>query len=195
MSDIESESSLPLAKQADTSPPRRALLLGAAGALAAVAGAGFAWWRVGGASAGAQGELPPSGFWDLQLDSPQGKPVLLQGFRGKPLLINFWATWCPPCLEEMPAIQDFFNQNSANGQQVLGLAVDRPVAVQAFMLRTPVAYPIAMAGARSSELLAQLGNPSGALPFSVLLGADGTILQRRLGKLSQSDLQGWARLK
>ena len=119
----------------------------------------------------------------------------LQAFRGKPLLINFWATWCPPCIEEMPLINDFFKKNSGNGWQVLGLAVDNADSVRAFLQKIPLSYPVAMAGANGSELAGQLGNPSGALPYSVLIGSDGSILQRRLGKLSHADLDAWAQLK
>ena len=175
--------------------PRRKLMLGAAGLLAIGAGAGFAWWSRRHRADTALSIPPFEGFWDLQWDSPQGTPVRLQSFRGKPLLINFWATWCPPCIEEMPVIHDFFEKNSGNGWQVLGLAIDKPTAVQAYMQRTPVNYPVGMAGATSPELWAQLGNPVGALPFSLLVGSDGTILQRRLGKLSHADLEVWAQLK
>jgi thiol-disulfide isomerase/thioredoxin len=195
MNEIENKSSQTTELAQMPIRPRRALLLGAAGLLAATAGAGFAWWRSRHRPDAALAIDPPAGFWDLQWDSPQGAPVTLQAFRGKPLLINFWATWCPPCIEEMPAINDFFKKNSGNGWQVLGLAIDKPAAVLAFMKKTPVDYPIGMAGATSSALWTLLGNPYGALPFSLLLGSDGKILQRRLGKLSPADLAVWAQLK
>jgi thiol-disulfide isomerase/thioredoxin len=195
MSEIEIKSNQIPEPGVRAAQPRRALLLGAAGLLAATAGAGFAWWRARHRPDAALDIEPHAGFWDLQWESPQGAPVRLQTFRGKPLLINFWATWCPPCVEEMPVINDFFNKNSANGWQVLGLAIDKPAAVLAFMKKTPVSYPIGMAGATTTELWTQLGNAYGALPFSLLVGSDGKILQRRLGKLTPTDLAVWAQLK
>lgn len=174
---------------------RRKLMLGLAGLVAAAAGAGAAWWRTHAQGGADSANQPPTGFWDLQWDTPQGGKVQMQSFRGKPLLINFWATWCPPCIEELPLINDFFQKNSANGTQVLGLAIDRPDAVQGFLQKIPLKFPVGLAGANGSELAGQLGNPSGALPYSLLIGADGSILQRRLGKLSHSDLDAWAQLK
>lgn len=194
MSEAENNSGPLAGRDLDIAPPRRKLLLGAAGALAAAAGVGIALWRTSSPGGGGQ-EPAPEGFWNMQWDAPQGDPVRLQAFRGKPLLINFWATWCAPCVEEMPAINDVFLKNKANGWQVLGLAVDKPSSVAAFLQKMPIAYPIGMAGANGTEWAARLGNPSGALPYSVLLGSEGLILQRRLGKLSHSDLDAWARLK
>jgi len=89
----------------------------------------------------------------------------LQDFRGKPLLLNFWATWCPPCIEELPLINAFYVNQKARGWQVIGLAVDRPAAVKGFLQKTPLNFPIALAGTTGGELATKLGNPSGALPF------------------------------
>ena len=129
------------------------------------------------------------------MERAQGPAVQLQAFRGKPLLINFWATWCPPCIEELPLINAFFDKNQANGWQVLGLAVDRPSAVQAFLQKMPLHFAVGLAGMDGSELSGKLGNPSGSLPFSVVLGAQGTVLQRKLGRLKPEELDVWARLK
>lgn len=173
---------------------QRRLVLGAVGTAAALGGVGFAWLHYG-QDMDAGGDPLPSGFWEQQWDAPQGESVLLQSFRGKPLLLNFWATWCAPCVEEMPSINDLFLQNRANGLQVLGLAIDKPASVVAFLQRMAIAYPIGMAGANGTQWAAQLGNPSGALPYSLLVSGEGLIVRRKLGKLSAADLTAWARVK
>jgi len=118
----------------------------------------------------------------------------MQAFRGKPLLINFWATWCPPCVEELPLIDAFYRQNSGKNWQVVGLAIDQPSAVRSFLKRTPVSFPVGMAGLGGTELGKSLGNVSGGLPFTVVLGSSGAILQRRMGRVRPEDLDQWARL-
>jgi thiol-disulfide isomerase/thioredoxin len=175
------------------SPARRGLLLGA-GALAATAGLGMAWWKL---QPGAPTQVlePFPGFWAQQWSTPQGSPLLLQSFRGKPLLINFWATWCPPCIEELPLINAFFKKNSANGWQVIGLAIDKPASVQAFLQKMPLDFPIVVEPLSGSDLARELGNPSGSLPFSIVINAQGGVLQRKLGRLKQEDLDLWAQLK
>jgi thiol-disulfide isomerase/thioredoxin len=175
------------------SPARRGLLLGA-GALAATAGLGLAWWKSQ-PGAPTQALEPFPGFWAQQWSTPQGSPLLLQSFRGKPLLINFWATWCPPCIEELPLINAFFKKNSANGWQVIGLAIDKPASVQAFLQKMPLDFPIVVEPLSGSDLARELGNPSGSLPFSIVINAQGGVLQRKLGRLKQEDLDLWAQLK
>jgi len=174
-------------------PSRRAVLVGA-GVAAAAAGAGVAWWRGHDAPAAAAEPLP-EGFWSLKWETPQGGNVALADMHGKPLLINFWATWCPPCIEELPLINDFYTQNKAKGWQVLGLAVDKPSSVQSFLKRMPLAFPVGLAGLSGSELGKTLGNISESLPFSVVIGAAGGVLQRKLGRLSAEDLLQWSGLK
>lgn len=175
-------------------PSRRGLLVGA-GVLAALGGSGFAWWKnqPSGSSADVAQTVP--GFWELQWDMPQGGVLRLQEFRGKPLLINFWATWCPPCIEELPLINDFFRKSKSNDWQVVGLAIDRPDAVQGFLKKMPLDFPVGLAAAAGAELARQLGNPTGSLPFSVALDAQGIVAQRKLGRLRPDDLNAWAQLK
>jgi thiol-disulfide isomerase/thioredoxin len=173
---------------------RRALLAGA-GLIAALGGAGFAWWRSQAAPAVANEAALPEGFWAMQWDTPQGGALRMQDLRGKPLLLNFWATWCPPCIEELPLINEFFQKNKANGWTVIGLAIDRPSAVQGFLQKLPLDFPVGLAAATGSELARQLGNPSGSLPFSIALDAQGSVAQRKLGRLHPEDLAVWAQLK
>ena len=117
----------------------------------------------------------------------------MQTFQGRPLLINFWATWCPPCVEELPLINAFFRQNTSKGWQVLGLAIDQPSAVRSFLARTPVSFPIGLAGLEGAGLGKSLGNASGALPFSVVLSGKGEVLHRKMGRLSAADLSNWSK--
>jgi thiol-disulfide isomerase/thioredoxin len=119
----------------------------------------------------------------------------MESFRGRPLLLNFWATWCPPCVEELPLINAFYRENKANGWQVLGLAVDNLAPVQSFLKKMPLDFPVGMAGLAGAELGRSLGNLTGGLPFSVVLGSDGQTLHRKLGRLNAADLAVWVRLK
>ena len=190
---IETESNVAPLPSTPTSNPRRGILLGA-GALAAGLGMGMAWWRSQ-AVAAAPSVEPIPGFWGQQWSTPQGAPLLLQSFRGKPLLINFWATWCPPCIDELPLINSFYKQNRANGWQVIGLAIDKPNSVLAFLQKMPLDFPVAVEPLNGSDIARQMGNPSGSLPFSVAISAQGGIVQRKLGRMKQEDLDLWAQLK
>lgn len=171
------------------SPGRRRALLGAVAGVATAAGAGLAWWRYRPHDISAS-VLEP--FWAGSFDTPQGPPLAMQAFRGKPLLINFWATWCPPCIEEMPLIDAFYRENSHKSWQVVGLAIDQPSAVRAFLTRAPVSYAIGLAGLDGTGLAKSLGNSSGGLPFSVVVSARGEVLHRKMGRLLPADLAGWA---
>jgi thiol-disulfide isomerase/thioredoxin len=175
---------------------QRRVMLGV-GAAAALIGVGAATWI--GARKAPSGEIATTeavhGLWSLAWDTPQGGSVAMAALRGRPLLINFWATWCPPCVEELPLINAFFNQNKVNGWQVIGLAVDKPSSVKTFLTKTPLDFPIGLAGMSGTELGKALGNLSGGLPFSVVLGSDGVVAQRKMGRLTPDDLAQWVRLK
>jgi thiol-disulfide isomerase/thioredoxin len=176
---------------ASPEPRRRTLLYGGIGAAALISGAGVALLR---RTSGTPSQVDPS-FWQMSFDTPSGSALAAQTFRGRPLLLNFWATWCPPCIEEMPLLDTFFRQNSAKGWQLLGLAIDQPTAVRNFLQRSPVSYPIGLAGMGGTELSKTLGNVAGGLPFSLVVGADGLVLQRKMGRVSEGDLAQWAQLK
>lgn len=170
---------------------RRWALAAVAGG-AALAGAGLGLWRT---RTGPVEDGALDDFWGLSFQTPHGTALPMAGLRGRPLLVNFWATWCPPCVEEMPLLDAFFRQHAANGWQVLGLAIDQPSAVRTFLQRTPVTFPIALAGLEGTGLARGLGNVTGGLPFSVLVGADGAVRERRMGQLSEADLRAWFQLR
>ena len=167
---------------------RRWLGVGVAGA-AALAGAGFAWWRLApqALQAGVEEVL-----WMQTFATPEGAPLPMAAWRGQPLLVTFWATWCPPCVRELPLLSEFAQQQAQHGVQVVGLAVDKLAPVQKFLQRQPLAFPVGMA-AEGSQLARQLGNLNGGLPFTVFLAPDGKIRHRKIGELTAQDLAQWVK--
>ena len=174
-----------------SSSRRRLLYAGVAGA-AALGGAGLAWWRFQphAIESGAEQAL-----WSLEFERPEGGVVALKALAGKPLLLNFWATWCPPCVEELPMLNAFYREHAAKGWQVLGLAIDQPSAVRKFLERIPLAFPVGLAGMGGTELGRSLGNLTGGLPFTVVLGGNGKVLHRKMGQVTAQDLQAWVGLQ
>jgi thiol-disulfide isomerase/thioredoxin len=166
---------------------RRPLLIGGAGAAAALAGVGGALWRQRRTE-----QQPEAGFWALRFERPEGGELALAGLRGHAFLLNFWATWCAPCVAEMPLLDRFHQAHRARGWQVVGLAVDSPTPVRSFLRRHAVSFPIGLAGLDGVELARSLGNGSGALPFSVLFNPEGQAVRHKLGALHPEELSDWA---
>lgn len=135
--------------------------------------------------------VPPEVIAQLfatRLDDAEGKPVSFAQWHGKTLIVNFWATWCPPCREEMPAFSRLQTKYGANGVQFVGIALDTSDNVKAFSSKHPVSYPLPIANSDTSELTRRLGNSQLALPYSVILGPGGEVLMTRLGRVSESEL-------
>ncbi len=174
---------------AGSDPMRRALLIGA-GVGAAVLGTGVAWWTLGRSNSAVL--APVEGFWSLYWDRPGGGTVRMVSFIGRPVIINFWATWCPPCVEELPLLNRFYKQQKSKGWQILALAIDKPASVDKFLKVMPLDFTVALAGLSGTELARSLGNLTGGLPFTVVLGSDGKIAQRKMGKVSEEDLLAWS---
>ncbi|WP_287878647.1 TlpA disulfide reductase family protein [Acidovorax sp.] len=170
---------------------RRALYAGVAAA-AAAGGAGLAWWRLQphAMQAGAEQAL-----WTQAFDTPEGARLAMQAFAGKPLLLNFWATWCPPCVDELPMLNTFHRNNKEKGWQVVGLAIDQPSSVRKFLTRLPLDFPVGLAGLGGSELGRSLGNLTGGLPFTVVFSAEGRVLHRKMGQVTPQDLQTWVAMR
>lgn len=134
---------------------------------------------------------PAPGFWALAFDAPSGAPVALASFQGRPLILNFWATWCPPCVREMPMLARADARLRRSGIALVGIAVDGAAPVREFLARHPAPYPIGLAGFAGTSLAAQLGNQGGGLPFTVAIGRNGRVALRKLGELHADELAAW----
>lgn len=135
-----------------------------------------------------EGDVAP----DIVLPDLDGTPRALEEWRGQPLLINFWASWCGPCIEEMPLLDEFARDEGPDGVQVLGIALDDRESVLAFLADLPVDYAIVLDQPGPADSSVQLGNSRGVLPYSVLLDPDGRVLREKLGVFTRSELDGWA---
>lgn len=175
---------------------RRNLLYTAAAATAGISGAAVAWLRYQPQNlTQVQTIAAQNALWAMSFDSPDGQPQKMSDFRGKTLLLNFWATWCPPCVEELPLLDEFYQRQKGKNWQVFGLAVDQPSAVRHWLKAKPLSFSVGMAGLSGTELSKALGNLAGSLPFTAVFGATGQLLHRKTGKITPEDLAQWASLR
>ena len=128
-------------------------------------------------------------FFANSWQAPDGKTVDTQKWQEKVLVVNFWASWCPPCVEEMPTLdklqQEFLQQNVL----FVGIGIDSPSNIREFLSNTPVSYPIVIGGLEGSNLAKQLGNSQGALPYTIIINAKGKATYSKLGKISEDDIR------
>lgn len=163
-----------------------------AATLAVVAGAGFGLWQQ--QKAGPE-DPALAALWDLKLELPDGGVFALSAYRGKPLVLNFWATWCPPCVEELPLLERFYQKNSIKSWQMVAIAVDNAKAVKQFLSKMPLTFPTPLAGLGGTELSKSLGNLTGGLPFTVVITAAGSVALRHMGKLSDVQIDNFLTLR
>jgi len=136
-----------------------------------------------------RGEVIPT----VVLPDLDGRPVTLPAAHaGRPLLVNFWASWCGPCIQEMPELDRFAASQGADGVQVVGIALDDVEAVRAFLQHTPVRYPILLDAPGPRDSGVQLGNPKGVLPFTALVDAQGRLIKQKIGPFEHGEIDGWA---
>lgn len=123
------------------------------------------------------------------LNDAAGKPQSLAQFKGKPLLVNFWAPWCGPCVREMPELSALADELKSKNIHVVGIGIDTPTNILEFTTKYKIAYPIFVGGMDATDWSRQLGNKNGGLPYTVLIGADGKVAKTYLGILKFDELR------
>lgn len=161
---------------------RNALIFAAVGVGAAAAGVVVGPLVLQSRSGAA--DLLAASFTDLS-----GKTRRVIEWEGQVLVCNFWATWCAPCREEIPMLMAVRDKYGSNGVEVLGIAIDQVDKVSDFARELAIPYPILIAGAEALDLMRGLGNASGGLPYTVILGRQGTVAHRKLGLIHQAELE------
>lgn len=131
--------------------------------------------------------LPPDPFYANAFPGLDDRRIGLDQYLGKPLVLNFWATWCPPCVKEMPDLEALHQKHKH--VQFVGLAVDTAVNVRKFGEKVQVSYPLLIAGHGGIKLMRDLGNKNGGLPFTVVFDKDGRISRQILGQVKPQELE------
>lgn len=132
---------------------------------------------------------PAANLYAQTLNDLEGKPQALAQWKGKPLLVNFWATWCGPCVREMPELAHLAAEDGGKRFNVIGIGIDSPTNMSEFAAKMKIAYPLYVGGMGGTELSRDFGNTNGGLPYTVLLGADGQVIKTYLGELKFDQLR------
>lgn len=141
----------------------------------------------------ADGNLVGSKRPHFELSNNRGEMVSVEDFQDKTILVNFWATWCAPCRDEMPMLVDLQSEHAAKGLQVVGIALDNAEVVNNFVQTFGISYPVLVGEADVFNVSAAFGNQEGVLPFSVLIDRKGVIRWQYAGKLRDEDVDKWLR--
>jgi thiol-disulfide isomerase/thioredoxin len=157
--------------------------LGLVAALALAAGAWVGWNRL------KPVDVRVEALWAAEFTDLSGKQVPLASFKGQPLVINFWATWCAPCKEEMPDFQRLTASDLGKRVKVIGIGIDNAPNMSSFAMKTGITYPLLVGGPTGLDLLKSLGNTVGGLPYTVVVDGSGMVVTRHLGRMSAEALQ------
>ncbi len=130
---------------------------------------------------------PRAWMRSVTLEDVDGEPRILAEWAGRPLLVNFWATWCPPCREEIPLLSAAQDAYAARGLQVVGIALDDVGPVRSFVDQIGINYPSLLGGDTGDTLMHEFGN-RGSLPFTVLIDRDGAVHATKLGPFTAAEL-------
>jgi thiol-disulfide isomerase/thioredoxin len=118
-----------------------------------------------------------------------GSAKSLEEFRKSIVVVNFWATWCSPCVKEMPALSAMQTELAAKKIKFIGIGIDTPEAMTEFAQKYKITYPLYVAGMSGTQLSTDLGNAAGGLPFTVILNKSGAVVKTYRGKLDMDQLR------
>jgi thiol-disulfide isomerase/thioredoxin len=125
----------------------------------------------------------------LQLADASGTEMPFSAWRGKILVVNFWATWCPPCREEMPGFSRIAGRLRERGVQFVGISIDSADNVRQYLQEEAIDYPLLIGGSDAIQISAELGNTAQGMPFTVIFAADGSLIERKLGTYKEAELE------
>ncbi|KWE75497.1 redoxin [Burkholderia ubonensis] len=174
---------------------KRMLTLAVVAAVAVAGGlAAGHWFRGGPAENVADAAAPVPGdavarLWAAALTDADGKPATLASFKGQKVVVNFWASWCGPCVQEMPELVALSHEYRQKGIRFIGIGVDSGQNVKNFLQKVKVDYPVFVSGYAGADLARNFGNTAGALPFTVVIDEHGKIRETKLGQIQPAELK------
>ncbi|TKC90959.1 TlpA family protein disulfide reductase [Trinickia terrae] len=179
---------------------KRILAVAAVAILAVAGGIGAGHWlRHDDAAPSPEAAAPQAGagqanaveaLWgSTMMHDADGKPESLAQFRGQTVVVNFWASWCGPCVEEMPALTQLNDEYAKKGVKFIGIGVDSEKNVKAFLQKVKVDYPVYVSGFGGADLARNFGNTAGGLPFTVVIDAKGAVRSTKLGQIQPEELK------
>jgi thiol-disulfide isomerase/thioredoxin len=172
-------------------PARKVVLVVAVAILSAAGGAAYFGWSRGGMTAGTtERRAAVDQVFATRLADLKGDVQPLAQWRGQVLVVNFWATWCAPCREEIPGFVRLQERYGARGLTFIGIAIDQPGKVAEFAREFRMNYPQLVGGMETLELLRQVGNRAGVLPYTLIIDRSGNLVSREPGGLKEARLQG-----
>jgi thiol-disulfide isomerase/thioredoxin len=128
-------------------------------------------------------------LWSAAVTTPDGKPQSLALYKGRPIVVNFWASWCGPCVEEMPELSALQREYAKKGIQFVGLGVDSSANIKTFLQKVHVDYPVYVAGFGGADVARAFGNTAGGLPYTVVIDANGNVRATKLGQIKPDELR------
>lgn len=132
-------------------------------------------------------------FFALTLNTPDGKPLIIDSLKGRPIIVNFWARWCGPCRKEIPDLAEMHARYKGKGLVIVGIAVedaDNRDSVREFARAYEMNYTVLIGGVQKSiEIMQALGNPRSGLPFTIVIDRQGKIVAKKLGAMNKADME------